>query len=151
LDLETCSYTEYHQNVWRQLREIYQTAASSFDEVKAQCMPFPAKGVKVDKMFDWVIGEVITVLDTVWRMNDNFTVLGIESVIRMLNGEGCQEMGQLRDLVGSRDAMILENVPKYLHKLAGQNARRWWKPHGLPEALRKLETARAATASDSNN
>jgi hypothetical protein len=52
LDLETHSYTEYHQNVSHRLREIHETVASSFDEVKAQHMPFPDKGMKVDEMFD---------------------------------------------------------------------------------------------------
>jgi hypothetical protein len=27
--------------------------------------------------------------DTVWWLNDNFTVLGIEGILNMLNGEGC--------------------------------------------------------------
>jgi uncharacterized coiled-coil protein SlyX len=66
LDLEMHNYTEYRQNVRHQLHEIHQTIASSFDEVKAQCMSFPNRRVKVDKMFDWVVGEVKAVSDTVW-------------------------------------------------------------------------------------
>jgi hypothetical protein len=34
LDLETHSYTEYHQTMRRQLHELHETVASSFDEVK---------------------------------------------------------------------------------------------------------------------
>jgi hypothetical protein len=41
LDLETHSYTEYRQNVCCQLCELHKTIASSFDEVKVQCLPFP--------------------------------------------------------------------------------------------------------------
>jgi hypothetical protein len=41
LELETRSYTKYRQ-----------TVASSFDEVKAQCLPFPNKGAKVEEMID---------------------------------------------------------------------------------------------------
>jgi hypothetical protein len=44
-------------------------------------------------MINWVVGEVKAVLDTVWRLNDNFTILGIEGVLSMLNDEGCQELG----------------------------------------------------------
>jgi uncharacterized coiled-coil protein SlyX len=66
LDLEMLSYTECHQNVWCRLHEIQEMVASSFDEVKAQCMPFLDKGVKVDEMFNWVVGEVRVVSDTTW-------------------------------------------------------------------------------------
>jgi hypothetical protein len=66
LDLETHSYTEYRQNVRRRLHELQETVASSFDEVKAQCLPFPDKGAKIEEMVDWVAGEVKTVPDTIW-------------------------------------------------------------------------------------
>jgi hypothetical protein len=56
-------------------------------------MPFCDRGVRVDKMFDWVVGEVKAVPDTVWWLNENFVVLGIKCVLSMLNGKGCQEMG----------------------------------------------------------
>jgi hypothetical protein len=90
LDLETCSYTEYRQTVHRRLCELHKTVASSFDEVQAQCLLFPDKGAKVEEMIEWVVGEVKAVPNTVWRLNDNFTILGIEGVLNMLNGEGCQ-------------------------------------------------------------
>jgi hypothetical protein len=92
---------------------------SSFDEVKAQCMPFPNKGVVVEEMIDLIAEEVKAVPDTVWRLNDNFAVLGIEGVLNMLHGEGCQELGQLRDLAVSRDAMVLKDVLEDVRKLAG--------------------------------
>jgi hypothetical protein len=60
----------------------------------------------------------------------------------MLNGEGCQELDWLHDLVGSNDALVLEEVPEDMHKLAG------WKPHGLPKDLHSLEEACAETISD---
>jgi hypothetical protein len=83
-------------------------------------MPLPDRGVKVDEMFDWVVGEVRAAPDTILRLNDNFAVLGIEGVLSMLNGEGCQEMGQLHDLVGSHDTTVLENVPEDVCKLVGE-------------------------------
>jgi hypothetical protein len=36
----------------RRLRELHETVASSFDEVKAQCLPFPNKGAMVEEMID---------------------------------------------------------------------------------------------------
>jgi hypothetical protein len=151
LNLETRSYTEYLQNVRRRLCELHETVASSFDEVKAQCLPFPDKGMKVEEMIDWVVGEVRAVLDTVWWLNDNFTILGIEGVLSMLNGEGCRELSQLHDLAASHDVAVLEDVPEDVRKLARRIDRKWWKPHGLPEALQRLKTAHAATVSDSSN
>jgi hypothetical protein len=41
LDLEISSYTEYHQNVCHRLHKLHKIVDSSFDEVKAQCLPFP--------------------------------------------------------------------------------------------------------------
>jgi hypothetical protein len=46
LNEETQGYTDYHQNVCRGLRQLHEYVASSFAEVKAQCLPFPGKGVK---------------------------------------------------------------------------------------------------------
>jgi hypothetical protein len=119
LDLEMRIYTEYLQTVWHRLRKLHETVASSFDEVQAQCLSFLDKGAKVEEMIDWVIGEVKAMPDTVWWLNNNFIILGIEGVLNMLNGEGCQELGRLRDLAASRDAVVLEDVPKDVHKLAG--------------------------------
>jgi hypothetical protein len=52
LDLETRNYTEYRQNVLRRLHELHETVASSFGEVKAQCLPFSDKGMKIEEMMD---------------------------------------------------------------------------------------------------
>jgi hypothetical protein len=60
-------------------------------------------------------------------------------------------LGQLRDLATSCDAVVLEDVPEDVHKLAGQIVRRWWKPHGLPQAPRRLEAAHAVTVSHYDN
>jgi hypothetical protein len=119
LDLEMRSYTEYRQTLRRWLYELHETVASSFDEVQAQCLPFPDKGAKLEEMIDWVVGEEKAMLDTVWWLNNNFTILGIEGVLNMLNGEGCQELNQLRNLAASRDAAILEGIPMDVHKLVG--------------------------------
>jgi hypothetical protein len=94
LDLETHSYMEYRQTVQHRLRKLHEIVALSFDEVKAQCLSFPGKGVKVEEMIDWVVREVKAVPDTVWWLNDNFIVLGIEGVLNMLNGKGCQELNR---------------------------------------------------------
>jgi hypothetical protein len=151
LDLETHNYTAYHQTVCRRLRELHEIVASSFDEVKAQCLPFPDKGAKVEEMINWVVGKVKVVTDTVWWLNDNFTVLGIEGILNMLNGEGCQELNRLHDLAASCNAAILEDVPEDVHRLAGWIVRRWWKQHGLSEALCRLEAAHAVAVSYSDN
>jgi hypothetical protein len=66
----------------------------------------------------------------------------------MLNGKGCLELGRLHDLAGSSDALILAEVLKDVHKLVRRIMQRWWKPHGLPKALRRLEEARVETVSD---
>jgi hypothetical protein len=101
--------------------------------------------VKVEEMIDWVVEEVRAVPDTVWWLNDNFTVLGIKGVFNMLHGEGCLELNWLRELVASHGAAVLEDVPEDAHRLAGWIMQRWWKPYGLLEALRRLEAAHAVT------
>jgi hypothetical protein len=65
----------------------------------------------------------------------------------MLNGEGCRELGRLRDLATSRDTAVLQDVLKDMWKLVGRIVQRW-KLHGLPEALRRLEAACTTTVSD---
>jgi hypothetical protein len=56
-------------------------------------LPFPGNGAKIEEMIDWVAGKVKTMSDIVRQLNDNFIVLGIEGILNMLNGEGCQELG----------------------------------------------------------
>jgi hypothetical protein len=70
LDLDTHSYTEYHQTMHHRLWKLHETVASSFDEVKTQCLPLPDKGMKIEEMIDWVAREVKVVPDTVLWLND---------------------------------------------------------------------------------
>jgi hypothetical protein len=107
LDEETPGYTNYRLNVRHRFHELHETMALSFDEVKAQCLPFPARGVKVEEMIDWVPGEVKTVPDTVWHLNDNFIILAIEGILDIINGKGCKELSRLRGLATSSDPSIL--------------------------------------------
>jgi hypothetical protein len=151
LDLEACNYIEYRQTVHCQLRELHEMVALPFGEVKVQCLPFLDKGAKVEEMIDWVAREVKDVSDTVWRLNDNFSILGIDGIHNMLNGERCQELNQLCDLATSGDVAVLEDVPENVHRLAGQIVQRWWKPHGLSKALCWHEAAHTVTASDSDD
>jgi hypothetical protein len=110
---------EYRQTVCHWLHELHETVASSFDEVKAQCLSFPDKGAKVEDMIDWVVGEVRAMPDAVWFLNDNFTILGIEGILNMLHDMGYQELNWLHELVASRDAVVLEDVPEDVHRLMG--------------------------------
>jgi hypothetical protein len=107
----------------------------------------PCQSTKIEEMIDWVAKEVKTVPDNIWQLNDNFAVLRIEGILNMLNGKGCRELGGLHDLVTSRDAVVLQDVPKDVWKLVGWIVRRWWKLHGLPEALHRLEVARTVMVS----
>jgi hypothetical protein len=108
-------------------------------------LPFLDKGVKVEEMIDWAVGEMMDVSNTVWQLNDNFTVMGIGGVLNMLNGEGCQELNWLRNPAAFHDVAVLGDVPEDVHRLVGWIMQRWWKPHGLPGALCRLEAARATT------
>jgi hypothetical protein len=66
LNEETQNYTDYRLNVRRCLCELHEVVASSFEEVKVRCLPIPTKGVKVEEMINWVVGEVRIIPDTVW-------------------------------------------------------------------------------------
>jgi hypothetical protein len=88
--------------VRRWLRVLHEIVALSFDEVKAQCLS-----------------------DTVWWLNANFIILGIEGILNMLNGEACQKLNWLHDMVAFCDAAALEDVPKDVHRLAGEIVWRW--------------------------
>jgi hypothetical protein len=49
--------------------------------------------VKVEERIDLVAGEVKTVLDTIWQLNDSFTMLGVKGILSMLNNEGWRQLG----------------------------------------------------------
>jgi hypothetical protein len=46
-----------------------------------------------------------------WQLNDNFVVLAIKGVLKMLNGIGCQELSHLHGLAASSDASVVKKVP----------------------------------------
>jgi hypothetical protein len=92
---------------------------------------------RFEELIDWVAREVKTVSDTVWQLNDNFVVLVIEGVLSMLNGAGCEEVSNLCRLAASNNASVSQNIPNDVRRLVGQLVRRWWKNHGLLEALRR--------------
>jgi phage shock protein A len=58
LNEETRNYIDYCLNVRHHLRELHEVVASLFEEAKEQCLPVPARGMKVEEMIDWVAGEV---------------------------------------------------------------------------------------------
>jgi hypothetical protein len=68
----------------------------------------------------------------------------------MLNDARCKELSHLRRLAASNDTSIVQDVPDDVRKLAGQLVRRWWKNHGLPEDLHRLDAANAEIVSEAN-
>jgi hypothetical protein len=91
-----------------------------FGEVKAHCLPFLARNAKVEELIDWVVGEVKTMLATVWQLNDNFIILAVEGILNMLNDAGCRELSHLHKLATSSDASIIQVVPDDVRRLAGR-------------------------------
>jgi hypothetical protein len=115
--------------------------ASSFDKVKARCLPLPARNAKVEEMIDWIAGEVKTMSDTIWQLNDNF--------VRISGYRGCLEYAKQRRVPRAGPPSQVDCFPRRLHPAgcAQASGRRWWKTHGLPEALRWLEAADAMIVS----
>jgi hypothetical protein len=60
-------------------------------------------------------------------------------------------LGRLHELAASSNAAVLQDVPEDMRKLAGWLVRKWWKPHGLPEALHWLEATNATFVSDTDS
>jgi uncharacterized coiled-coil protein SlyX len=147
---ETRGYTDYRINVQHLLRILHEMLAASFGEVKAWCLPFPARNALVEELIDWIAEEMKAVAGTVWQLNDNFIMLAIEGVLNMLHGADCQVLLKLRELATSSDVSVIEDVPVEVWKLVGCLVRRWWNGHGLPEALRWLEASNAESVSNTN-
>jgi hypothetical protein len=64
----------------------------------------------MEEFIDWVTGEVNTVSDTVWQLNNNFIVLAIEGILNMLNNEGCQELSRLCGLAASSYTSVMLDI-----------------------------------------
>jgi hypothetical protein len=89
--------------------------------------------------------------DIVWQLNNNFAILAIEGILNMLHNEGCRELGRPHGLSASSDTSVLQDVPDGVRNLARRIVWRWWKTHGLPDAIRRLEVVNATTVSDTDN
>jgi hypothetical protein len=105
---------------------------ASFGEVGLRCLPIPTKNAPVENYIDWFEKKVKAVSGVVWQLNNNFVVLAIEGVLNMLHSS------------------VIENVPGEVQKIDGHPVWRWWKNHGLLEALRRLEGSNAETVSFAN-
>jgi hypothetical protein len=81
-------------------------------------------------------------------VKQQFHHLGCQRCFKHAKQRRVPAVGSPSQVAASSDAAILQYVPKNVQKLAGQLVRKWWKPHGLPEALRHLEAANAMTISD---
>jgi hypothetical protein len=145
---EVQDYTDYHLWVRHRFHMLHEVLEALLGDVRVRCLPFPAKNAPVVDYINWFEEEVKAVPGMVWQLNDNFVVLAIEGVLNMLHSSSCQELPRLHELVVSSDASIVENVPMEVQKAAGRLFRRWWKNHGLPEALRRLEVGNAGMVSD---
>jgi hypothetical protein len=95
---------------------------TSLREVRASCLPFPAKSVPIDDYISWFGEEVKVLPGAVWQLNDNFVVLAIKGVLNMLHSSGCHELSGLHDLAASSDASVLNNVPTEVQKIAPHRA-----------------------------
>jgi hypothetical protein len=68
----------------------------------------------------------------------------------MLHSSGYQELSKLCDLAASSNASVVDNVLAEVLKIVGHLVRQWWKDHGLPEALRRLEGGNTEMVSRAN-
>jgi hypothetical protein len=147
---EMWDYTDYRWNVQHGLRELHEVLKASLWEVGERCLRFLAKNDPVEDYISWFEEELKVVPGVVGQLNDQFVVLSSEGVLNKLYSPDCQELLILHDLATSSDASVVEDVPGEVQKIAGCLVRRWWKNHGLPEALHWLEGSNAETVSFAN-
>jgi hypothetical protein len=83
-------------------------------------------------MLDWFQTEVQEMPTAFAEGNQNITYFALAGVLRILMGVQYRHLPELRRLLTSSDASLLQSVPDEIGKIARKLVCNWWTNHGLP-------------------
>jgi hypothetical protein len=139
LEKTECEKARQFQNsLLKKLAELHRDTKASVVALEGRCVEFPADASVSDLLEQfWV--EVAAMPTTFAKCNENITCYMLIGIFRMLVGEGCEHLPELKKLVLSCDASLLEDFPEDLAQIAKRLVKNWWTKHSLPFCMQKIE------------
>jgi hypothetical protein len=101
-------------------------------------MDFPTNAF-VSDLLEWFQVEVAAMPTSFAECNKNITCYTLIGIFKMLVGEGCEHLPELKKLALSCESSLLEDVPNDHGQIAKKLVKNWWTKHGLPYCMEKIE------------
>jgi hypothetical protein len=102
------------------------------------CMDFHTNASILD-LLEWFQADVEAMPTAFTECNENITCYVLIGIFKMLVGEVCEHLLELKKLALSCDASLLQDVPNDLGRIAKKLVKNWWTKHGLPYCMQKME------------
>jgi hypothetical protein len=102
-------------------------------------MDFLTTNAAVSTLLDWFWMEVRVLPTAFAECKKNITCLMLVGVFKMLVGEGCEHLPELKKFALSCNALILHDVPDDIGRVAKRLVKNWWTHHGLTYCMQKIE------------
>jgi hypothetical protein len=127
---------EQFQNLLRKkLAELRRDTEESVAAPGGRCMYFPATNTTVCTLLDRFRMEVRALPTAFAECNKNITCFALIDIFKMLVGEGCEHLLELKKFSLSCDASILHDVPDDIGRVEKRHVKNRWTNHGLPTIL----------------
>jgi hypothetical protein len=128
----------FQNSLLKKLAELHRDTEASVAALGGRCMEFPADA-SVSNLLEWFWVEVVVMPTAFAACNKNITCYVLIGVFKMLVGEGCEHLPELKKLALSYNASLLEDFPEDLGGIAKRHVKNWWTKHGLSYCMQRIE------------
>jgi hypothetical protein len=99
--------------------------------LSGECVEFPTD-YSISDLLEWFLVEVAVMPTALTECNENTTCYALIGIFKILVGERCEHLSELRKLALSCDASLLEDFPKNLSRIVNRLVKNWWTKHNMP-------------------
>jgi hypothetical protein len=139
LEKTECEKARQFQNsLLKKLAKLHRDTEASVVALEGRYVEFPADA-SVSNLLEQFWVEVAAMPTTFAKCNENITCYMLIGIFRMLVGEGCEHLPELKKLDLSCDASLLEDFSEDLGRIAKRLVKNWWTKHSLPFCMQKIE------------
>jgi hypothetical protein len=106
----------FQNSLRKELAELWWFAEASVATLRGRRVEFPANA-SVSNLLEWFQVHVVAMPTAFTECNNNITCLALIGIFKMLVGEGCEHLPELKKLALSYNASLLQDFPKDLGRI----------------------------------
>jgi hypothetical protein len=135
---ESAKLQRFRDSLRKRLAELRRDTEASVVALRGRCAEFPTSPSMFD-LLEWFRAEVTMMPTAFVECNENNTCYALIGIFQMLAGEGCKHLPELKELVLSCNALVLQDFPREIGWIAKRLVKNWWTKHGLSYCMQKIE------------